>query len=330
MGADHPGTQFRAFQEYLQNLRDRGVLLAIASKNDRDEALQILATHPDCLLRPDVFSAVEIGWDDKATSLTNIARDLSIGTDSLVFFDDSAVEREWVRTRLPEVAVIDVPADPLEYVNAIESAELFDALGISGEDRARAMMYQAESRRQLLQTEGTSVEAFLAGLEIKVVIGAVGPETLPRVAQLIGKTNQFNTTTRRYAQAEIEKMIAGGAIAIWARVSDKFGDSGLVGVAITVPAPENVWRIDVLLLSCRVIGRGVESTLLSELARRVRQHGGRTLIGEFIPTARNEPAEGVFPENGFTPVAGSAGRWTFDLTNEGPRPSPFINLTVND
>jgi FkbH-like protein len=331
MGADHPGTLYRAFQEYLIALRDRGVLLALASKNDRDEALQILSSHPDCLLRPEMFSAVEIGWGDKATSLRNIARDLSIGLDTLAFFDDSAVEREWVRGQLPEVAVIDVPGDPLEYIGALDRAELFDALSISEEDRSRAAMYHSERSRQRLQAAETSVEEFLSGLEIRVVIGGVDHQALPRVTQLIGKTNQFNTTTRRYRQTEIEKLIADGAIAIWARVSDKFGDSGVVGVAIAVSEGSNgAWRIDVLLLSCRVIGRGVESTLLSELARRVRLRGGKRLVGEFIPTARNEPAEEVFRDNGFSAVAEAPGLWEYDLEADGPRPSPFINLTLND
>jgi FkbH-like protein len=331
IGMDHPGTVYRAFQEYLLSLRDRGVLLALASKNDREEALRVLATHPDCVLRPELFSAIEIGWGDKATSIQNIARSLSIGLDTLVFFDDSPVEREWIRTQLPQVTVIDAPADPVWYADAIESSEAFDTLRTSAEDQRRAVMYQQESQRRQLHTEQTSLESFLRELDIEVRIGTVGPPTLPRVAQLIAKTNQFNTTSRRHTEAQIEQMVNNGAIGVWARVSDRFGDSGLVGVALALPdGADGTWRIDVLLLSCRVIARGVESTLLSEVARRVRQRGGRHLVGEFLRTPRNEPAETVFRDHGFAPMDDGGRLWLYDLADPGPRTAVHIKVKLED
>lgn len=329
MGHDHPGTIFRSFQQHLVGLRDRGVLLAVSSKNDRDDAIRALAEHPDCLLRPDLFSAVEIGWGDKATSIRNIARDLSIGLDAVAFFDDSAVEREWVRTQLPEALVIDVPADPLAYIEALENSEAFDSLQISPEDQKRASMYRDETKRKRLREELPSSDAFLRDLEIKVRIGTIGGDTLPRVTQLIGKTNQFNTTTRRYSQAEIEGLLARGGIGLWIRVSDRFGDSGLVGVAIAVPTSNpGDWLLDVLLLSCRVIGRGAESVLLHETARLARRSGGRRLMGEFIHTPRNEPARTVYRDHGFASMDDSGALWVYDLAEDGPQRPDHIELTL--
>jgi FkbH-like protein len=331
LGEDHPGNVYKAFQRYLLSLRDRGVLLAVASKNDRDDAVRVLSSHPDCILRPEHLSAIEIGWDDKASALRRIAHDLSIGTDALAFVDDSPVERAWVATHLPEVAVIDVPADPLGFVDAIEESGVFDMLRFSAEDRKRADMYGDEQDRRQLQAHAPSVGEFLISLAMTASIGAVDARTLPRVVQLLAKTNQFNTTTRRHTGSQVEEMLASGAVALWIRTQDRFGDSGLVGAAIAVPeSMDGAWRLDVLLLSCRVIGRGVEDALMAELVRRISVKGGRRLIGEFIRTERNAPAAGFFERAGFAP-AGSDGRyWARDLKDGDTRPPSHISVTIED
>ncbi len=331
LGEDHPGLVFKSFQRSVLALRNRGILLALASKNDREDALAALASHGDAVLRPEHFAAVEIGWHDKATSLRRIASDLSIGTDALAFFDDSAVEREWIRSQLPEVKVIDVPRDPLDYVAALDDAGLFDILRISTEDRHRAEAYQAEAQRRELNSGQGSVKDFLKALEITAEVGPVDAATLPRVAQLLGTTNQFITTTRRHSDAQLSELLQEGAIAIWIRVRDKFGDSGLVGVAIAVVDRERpeIWRLDSLLLSCRVIGRGVETVLIADIWRRVQARGGRTLLGEFIPTAKNQPAASVFADHGFSKL--EDGRlWAFE-TGAAPMPAAsHIQTTVNE
>lgn len=333
LGEDHPGNVFKAFHRAVLALRDRGVILAIASKNNLADAMAVFEEHPDCLLRPQHFAAMEIHWEDKATSLRRIAQTLSIGTDALVFFDDNPVEREWVRTQMPEVAVIDVPDSPVAYVPALWNSEWFDALTISVEDRHRADMYVQEQARAGLHARHASVEEFLQDLAITVSIGAVGPETLPRVSQLIGKTNQFNLTTRRYTSAALEQMMADGAITLWLRARDRFGDNGLVGVALAVPADGQdraVWRIDVLLMSCRVIGRRIETALLSELSRRVRRAGGRRLVGEFIPTDRNSMAASVYPDHGFVPADDAGRTWELALSEAAvPRPG-FVTVHIAD
>jgi FkbH-like protein len=322
LGEDYPGSAFVAFQRRLLAYRDRGVLLAIASKNnpaDVDEAF----AHPSMVVKLDDFVARQIHWNDKASSLRAIAAELNLGIDSLAFFDDNPVERDWVRGQLPEVTVIDVPKSPLGYVDALDGAAAFDLLAITAEDRERTRLYQHDQARARLADATGSVDDFLRALGQKITIGAVGAATLPRVVQLLGKTNQFNVTTRRHSQADLERMIAGGAIALWMRIEDRFGDNGLVGVAIAVPCGAE-WDLDSFLMSCRVLGRRAEETLLGAIARRARSRGGAVLHGEFIPTKKNAPAASFFRDTGFAPVDGAPNRWRLAL-GEHP-PSPLFEL----
>jgi FkbH-like protein len=329
LGEDHPGSIYKAFQRYLLSLRSRGLLLAIASKNDRDEALSVLATHSDGILRPDHFAAIEIGWHDKATSLRRIANELSVSTSALAFCDDSAVEREWIRAQLPEVSVIEMPEDPLQYVPTLDDAVLCETLRLSSEDRSRAEMYGAEAGRRRQHGE-VALEDFLKALEIQAEVGPVDVATLPRVAQLLARTNQFNTTTRRYSEAQVSDLVAGGAVVLWVRVRDRFGDSGLVGLAIASPdlAEAGVWHLDSLVLSCRVIGRGIERVLLRETIRSARGRGAQKLIGHFVTTAKNEPASSVFSDNGFSMVTPDRSRWIFDCRTDQLPLSPHIRVII--
>lgn len=311
LGEDFPGNIYKDFQRYLSALRVRGILLAIASKNNEADVLELFEKHADCVLRLSDFAAHRINWEDKPLSLQAIARELGIGTDALAFFDDNPVERELVRARMPEVAVIDAPKDPLGYIDAIEQSGVFDALTISGEDRQRHEMYGEQRRRSLLQARCASTEDFLRELETTATIGTVGPDTLERVTQLIGKTNQFNLTTRRHGSAELQQMLTNG-IGLWLRVSDRFGDNGLVGVVIAIPNAGGQWLIDTFLLSCRVIGRRVETVLLGAAVRMIAARGGREVMGEFIPTAKNGLAADFYPKHGFE-ICGEK-KWRLDAT----------------
>ncbi len=313
MGDSFPGNAYLALQKAALALRNRGVLLAIASKNNEAEALEALA-HPDSILRPSDFAAMEIHWEDKATSLRRIAGKLNIGIDALAFFDDNATEREWVRAQMPEVGVIEVPASPADYAAALEASEMFDAPLVTADDLRRAEMYQQQEQRRALQQTSGSVEDFLMSLDMKVQVGPVNGDTLERVAQLIAKTNQFNLTTRRHTQAELAAMIQAGAVALWMRVTDRFGDNGLTGVIIAVPEKEaGLWRIDTLLLSCRIIGRNIETGLLGLLAREIASRGAQVLIGEFIPTAKNELVRDFYPRHGFTAESADGRLWRREL-----------------
>ena len=314
LGEDYPGNIYKNFHKNLLALRSRGILLAIASKNNLSDALNVFEKHPDCLLKSDHFTSVQIGWQDKATSLETIAKELNIGTDALVFFDDNPVEREWVKTKLPEVMTIEVPANPLDYVRALHESGAFDYLTISEEDRKRSEIYQQDKQRDQFKENNASVEDFLCNLNMHASLGFVNSDTLPRVVQLLGKTNQFNVTTRRHTASHLENLIKDGAIAIWLRLSDRFGDNGLIGLAIVTPETQSKWVIDSLLLSCRVIGRQVEQLLVAHICRLVRQRDGKELVGEFIPTAKNALAKTVYADCGFESIDNGNHLWRWDLS----------------
>jgi FkbH-like protein len=314
LGDMFPGNAHLALHKAALALRQRGVLLAVASKNNEAEALEALTSHPDCLLRPIDFAALEIHWEDKATSLRRIAQKLSIGTDALAFFDDNPAEREWVRSQMPEVAVIEVPRSPADYAAALEDCECFDSPVVSSDDLQRAVMYQQQEQRRTLSDSSGTVEDFLRSLNMRVQVGHVSADSLDRVVQLLAKTNQFNLTTRRHTSADITRLLEAGAIVLWARVSDRFGDNGLTGVAIAVPEAEMTsWRIDSLLLSCRVIGRQIETGLLSALAREIAQRGAQQLIGEFLPSGKNSQVSDFFARHGFTSADDNGRLWIHPL-----------------
>jgi len=216
------------------------------------------------------------------------------------FFDDNPVERQWVAEQLPMVTVLDVPKSPMAYARTLAECGCFDLLALTAEDRKRAALYQEDTGRQVLRQQAGSLEDFLAGLEMTLTVGRVDEGTLPRVAQLLGKTNQFNLTTRRHSAAELQSLIDSGAIALWARVKDRFGDSGLIAASVMVPEGGEAWRIDTCLMSCRVIGRGVETALLAVMEKLAHEGGGRLLVGEFIPTSKNQPAADFLPRHGFS------------------------------
>lgn len=327
LGPDYPGNVFIDFQRRVLALRDQGLLLAVASKNNATDVEQLLATHPACLVKREHFAAFEVHWEDKATSLRRIAAALNIGTDSLVFFDDNPVEREWVHGQLPEVTVLDVPPSPLGYGRLLQESGCFDATAFTEEDRRRAEIYAGQAVREQLRGQSGSLDDFIRSLDMTVTAGHIEDATLPRVAQLLGKTNQFNLTTRRHGPAEIQQMLALGAVGIWVRVSDRFGDNGIVGVAIARPCEQNTtgWIIDTLLMSCRVIGRNVETALLAVLERLVKQRGATTLYGEFLPTAKNQPAADFFERHGFERDSGTPGAilWRSMLGTLRPLPDSF-------
>lgn len=319
LGPDYPGNVFLDFHRRVLALRDSGILLAAASKNNAADVEEVFAQHPASLIKREHFAAFEVHWEDKATSLRRIAASLNIGLDALVFFDDNPVERQWVREQLPMVTVLEVPTSPMGYVRTLAESGCFDLVALTSEDRKRATLYQEDSGRQALQQQAGSLDEFLAGLNMTLTVGRVDESTLPRVAQLLGKTNQFNLTTRRHGAAELQQMIDAGAIVLWARVKDRFGDAGLIAAAVLVPEGAERWRIDTFLMSCRVIGRGVETALLAVMEQMVHSRGGRLIIGEFIATAKNQPAAEFLPQHGFVPEEGNL--WYLKL--EAPREVPL-------
>lgn len=324
LGDEYPGNVFKAFHHYLLTLKDRGVLLAVATKNNPADVQELWDTHPDCLLRPDDFAAIRVNWQEKSTNLREIAAELNVGVDSLVFFDDSPFERAEVKRHLPAVTVLEVPESPLGYVDAIEESGVFDRLALSREDRLRASYYQQQAARAAVQGTSSSPEEFLHSLAMVATIGAIGPETLPRVAQLLAKTNQFNLTTRRHTAAEISAILDAGGVGLWLRLQDRFGDTGLVGVALALPETSERWRIDTFLLSCRVIGRSAETLLLAELASRVADRGAKKLMGEYLPTAKNGLVAEFYARHGF--VDEGSGRWLYAMGKHPLACPPFFTV----
>jgi FkbH-like protein len=299
LGAEYPGAAYQQVQRALLDLTKRGILLAVCSKNNHDDAMEALEKHSGMLLRPDNFAAFRINWTDKAQNLREIAAELNLGIDSLAFLDDNPFEREQVRTILPEVTIIDLPQDPLGFAAAIRDCPVFERLTLSAEDQQRTALYAKERERSQAEQSFQSKEDFFRYLEQEAEVAAVSPATLARVAQLTQKTNQFNLTTRRYTEQQIANLSAQPEWHVLSiKVRDRFGDHGLVGVAMT--HDENgTCEIDTFLLSCRVIGRTVETALLGYLAQQAAERNCQQVRGRFLPTKKNAPARDFYSQHGF-------------------------------
>jgi len=317
LGPEYPGAAFLNLQRAILDLYHRGIILAICSKNNSDDALEALEKHSHMLLRPRHFAAMRINWNDKAQNLREIAAELSIGIGALGFLDDSPQERAQVGRQLPEVCVIDLPKDPMEFSTALRECPAFERLNLSAEDLERSRYYAEERQRKGLAEQAPSLDEFYRSLEMCVEIGPVDADSLKRVAQLTQKTNQFNLTTRRYTEQQIAELMELPEWNVYClRASDKFGDSGVVGVAMTRKFGDNL-EIDNLLLSCRVIGRTIETAFLSYLAQEALQQGSRRLSGWFVPTRKNAPSKNFYSSHGFEAVSTQPNGetlWEFDLS----------------
>ncbi len=297
----YPGNIFYDFQKQVLRLHDRGVLLALVTKNNQDDVWEVLERHPDCLIRCGHLAAWRINWSDKADNIRSIAEELNLGLDSFVFVDDSPVECDLVRAMLPEVAVIQVPAKLYTFPRLLSRAGLFDTLTVSAEDRCRSAMYRAEGERKLAEGGFASREEYLATLGMVATIRQAGEEDLERMAQLTQKTNQFNLTTRRYSAARIGAFIRAADAAVFSlSVSDRFGDSGLTGVMIAFRDGE-VGRIDSFLLSCRILGRNLESVFLDHCLALLRDRWTVSeWVAEYIPSRRNVQTAAFYDTAGFS------------------------------
>ncbi len=332
IGAEYPGAAYQALQRALLDLSRRGILLAICSKNNLDDAMEALEKHPGMLVRSKSFAAMRINWTDKCQNLREIAEELNIGLDSLAFLDDNPFEREQVRTALPEVAVIDLPQNPLEYATIVRDCPIFERLTLSAEDQQRTAMYAEQRQRSTAEQNFQSKDDFFRFLEQEAELSPVSDLTLARVAQLTQKTNQFNLTTRRYSETQIAEMAKQPEWNIFSiRVRDRFGDHGLVGVAIAHDQGEKC-ELDTFLLSCRVIGRTVETALLAHIAKSASQRGCKQLVGRFLPTKKNAPARDFYPQHNFELVEKNqdGSLFALDLTrHEVPFPKWVRLITPN-
>ena len=323
------GEAHLALQRYAKLLKDRGVILAVCSKNEHALAETAFRQHPEMVLRLPDIAAFVANWNDKVENLRNIAERLNIGLDSLVFVDDNPVERARVRQALPMVAVPELPNDPALYVRCIAEAGYFEAVSFTAEDLQRGEQYATNAAREALRGVSQSVDDFLRGLEMSVTYGPIGPVDLARATQLINKTNQFNTTTRRYSADEVARFAAAPEnITLQFRLADRFGDNGLVSVMILRTADDpGVLDVDTWVMSCRVFGRQLENEAMSIAVEAARGRGIRVLRADYIPTERNGVVSGLFRSLGFTAVsgteAGGASQWILN-TAEYAAPPTFI------
>ena len=328
LGGHHPlGEAFVAFQRSLKALTRRGILLGIVSKNTESVALEAIDRHPEMVLRRNDFAGWRINWDDKAQNLRELATELNLGLDAVVFIDDNPAERARVREALPQVHVPEWPADKLLYEKALVELTCFDSPALSEEDRARTRMYVSERQRNEIKNAVPSVEDFLASLGLRVTVERLHRDNLARAAQLLNKTNQMNLTTRRLTEAQYLAWAEeeGHHVFVF-RVADRFDDYGLTGIA-SLAAAGSRGEVADFVLSCRVMGRGVEQAMLHTLVACGRALSLEELTATLIPTERNAPCARFFAESsGFT-LVGSEYRWGLDE----PYPAPaHIEIERND
>jgi len=315
------GEAFKAFQKYIVTLKQRGTLLAVVSKNDHAVAAEVFEKHPEMVLRMDDLVSFKANWEPKSDNLRRMAGELNLGLDSFVFVDDNPAEIEIVRQFAPEVATILLGADPSEYVAQLQDCRLFEPRNITSEDAERTNQYRSDSQRQALLASVTDMDAYLGSLEMEAVISEFTPVDLPRVAQLINKSNQFNLTTRRRSEAELAALLNDPAFTGFSvRLRDRFGDHGLISVVIARKVG-SVLQIDTWLMSCRVLKRQVEDEVLNELARLGKARECHRLEGFYLPTSKNSMVCDFYPKMKFALVCKDETSARYELPLDPFRPT---------
>ena len=302
-GHDHVGEAFRDFQYELKAMSNRGIQLAIVSRNDEQVALDAIDKHPEMVLRRDDFAGWRINWNDKAENIVSLSAELGLGFASGVFIDDNPAERERTRGAFPDVLVPEWPSDPAMYVSSLRALDCFDSVALSKEDRGRTAMYKAERERRETKAIVTSLDDWLLNLETKLFVSRVSKLNIARVAQLFNKTNQLNLSTRRLSEKEILDWIGMDSRSMLAiSVSDRFGDMGLVGI-VGVEANDSKGQLVDFILSCRVMGRKVEETLIHLAMDALKRLGAVSMGVHYLATPRNRPTLDVFRASGLKEIS---------------------------
>ena len=315
LGKDHPvGEAYLDFQRYVKNLRRRGVILAVCSKNDPENAKEGFS-HPDGILKLEDFSVFKANWNTKPENIREIAAELNIGLDSMVFVDDNPAERALVEEQLPEVAVPNVGSDVSSFAQVLEHERYFEIDKIVADDLNRSAFYSANAERSAVQSKFASYGDFLASLEMTAEVAPFRPVYLERITQLINKTNQFNLTTRRYTGGEVEAIAQDPAfVTLYGRLTDKFGDNGLVSVVIGKIVDDSL-QLDLWLMSCRVLKREMEFAMFDALIEQCQERGIRKILGIYIPSKKNSMVAGHYADLGFKSIGSSDGRerWSYEV-----------------
>lgn len=320
------GEAFKAFQTYILSLIDTGLLLAVCSKNDFENALEPFQKHPEMVLREEHFVSFKANWLPKAENIIEMANELNLGLDSFVFVDDNPAEIEIVRQFAPEVATILLEPDPSVYVKQLQESRYFERFSITSEDTQRTEQYRKEVQRKTLMASSVDMGSYLESLEMIGTFKEFNALDLPRIAQLINKSNQFNLTTKRRTESEIETLMSNPQyVGFSMRLKDRFGDHGLISVVICCIGENGIFEIDTWLMSCRVLKRQVEEQVLNEIVRLAREAGCERIRGLYLPTAKNGMVSDLYQRLGFQSVNESAELSEFELLVEAFNPlSTFI------
>ncbi len=310
MGGDYPGKAFHYGQEALLELSKSGVILTVCSKNNEADVLEAWEKNPFMVLKKDNFATWRINWTDKATNIKELADELNIGLDSFVFIDDNPTERELIKQVLPMVEVPDFPAQPYElpvfFKEIVE--KYFRVYSVTSEDKKKTEQYKANAQRAQAQRSFVDFDSFLESLDIQITIEAANEFNIPRIAQMTQKTNQFNLTTKRYTDADVRSFMQAGW-KIWCiSVADKFGDNGITGCIMVAPEPPKGERceIDTFLLSCRILGKGIEVAFIKRILLELRNQGITEVKATYLPTAKNAQVKDFYDRCGFPLVAEEA------------------------
>lgn len=326
LGPDWPGREFVEFQKAILELHEQGVILAINSKNNESDVLEVLRRHPHMILREDHFGAMVINWNNKVDNMKIIADQLNIGPDSMVFADDNPAERQLMRQFLSQVKILELPSNPALFATSLRQTSFFTKSGLSEEDRQRGRMYAAQRRRNELQDVSVTLDDFLKSLEMICAIRPASLADIKRAAQLTQRTNQFNLTTRRYTEADVRAMLDSSTWNAYVLgLKDKFGDNGIVGLALVEKTNES-WRIDTFLMSCRVIGRQAEEAMLDRICRDAVACGIRRLDAEYIRTAKNALAADFWDKMHFPKISATdtSSVYALDLKDYQPRSFKYL------
>jgi len=321
----YPGNVFREIQKTALYYKNRGVLLALNSKNNLEDAREVFEKHPDVVLKWEDFASIRVNWKHKPENLQSISDELNIGLDSLVFVDDNPAEIEMVNQALPQVETIAFGSNPLDNLHLLQETPWFEKLSITSSDRTKTKQYQQQVERATLKKQSASLDDYYNSLEMEADVFINDRTAIQRIAQLTQKTNQFNLTTKRYSEADIEQFLDSDEYEIFTlRLKDRFGDNGITGLVIAQHVGK-VWEIDTLLMSCRIIGRTAEQTLMHVVSQHASEAGAVALQGFYIPTPKNKPAKDLFADLDFDKTGDA---WNYTL--ESPIPaSQWIKLTVH-
>lgn len=331
LGEDGIGRAYVDFQREIVNLHEKGVILAIDSRNNLEDAEEVFEKHPSMVLKKEHFATMKINWKDKVTNLRKIAEELNIGLNSFVFLDDNPVERELVKKRVPGVVVPDLPDDPSLLRDFILKLglEYFPIVSLTVEDRKRGQLYKSQVQRVSLRKSVSSLEDFYRSLEMRAIMKEDDPFAIPRMAQLTQRTNQFNLTTHRYTESEIKSFIENPSYRVYnLELIDKFDSNGIVGLIILYNCDEASWTIDTFLLSCRVTGRTVEDAFVAYVVNKLREEGVKYLKGEYIPTKKNSLVKDLYEGLGFKKIGQKEGAasWELQVKEKKLAPPSWIRI----